>query len=474
MTSVFEQLQGILKQRIMIIDGAMGTMIQRYKLKEEDFRGDRFKDHPTDLKGDNDLLVLTRPEIIQEIHEKYLEAGADIIETNTFNATTISQADYKMEHVVYEINKTAAQIAKAACQKYAAKDPSKPRFVAGAVGPTSKTASISPAVEDPSFRNITFDELKDAYYQQIEGLVDGGADLLLIETIFDTLNAKAAVFAALEYFEKTGKKLPISISGTITDQSGRTLSGQTAEAFYISVMHADMLSVGLNCALGTSAMRPYIHALSNIAECFTSAYPNAGLPNEMGAYTQTPAEMAEEIRDFLENGFVNLLGGCCGTTPDHIAAIAKVAAQYKPRVPVPKNTIMKLSGLEPLIYTKESNFLNVGERCNVAGSIRFKKLIMNNKYEDALAVARAQVEAGAQILDVNFDEGLLDAHYAMRKFLNLIATEPEISKIPIMVDSSKFGVVETGLKCIQGKCIVNSLRYEISVMTLIFCQFEGG
>lgn len=441
----------------MIIDGAMGTMIQRHRLQESDFRGERFKDHAYDLKGNNDLLSITQPAIIQKIHELYLEAGADIIETNTFSSTRIAQSDYKCEHLVYELNKCSAEIAKKAAKEFTIKDPSKPRFVAGALGPTNRTASISPSVEDPGFRNITFDNLVEAYYEQIRGLVDGGVDILLIETIFDTLNAKAAIYAALTYFEKENKELPIFISGTITDLSGRTLSGQTTEAFYISVMHSNMMSVGLNCALGTKQMRPFIQALSTCSECYVSAYPNAGLPDEMGGYKQKPEEMAEEIREFLQDGFVNIIGGCCGTTPDHIAAIAKIASEYPPRKKNARITDMRLSGLEPLRYTSQSNFINVGERCNVAGSIRFKKLIMNNKYDEALAVARAQVEAGAQILDVNFDEGLLDAHYAMTKFLNLIMSEPEIAKIPIMVDSSKFSVIETGLKCVQGKSVVNSL-----------------
>jgi len=441
----------------MIIDGAMGTMIQRYRLEEEDFRGERFKDHSHDLKGNNDLLSITRPDIIQEIHEKYLEAGADMIETNTFSSTTIAQADYKCEHLAYELNKCSAEVAKKACEKYNQMNPSKPRFVAGALGPTNRTASISPSVEDPGFRNVSFDELVTAYLEQIRGLIDGGADILLIETIFDTLNAKAAIYACLTFFEQVNMRYPVFISGTITDLSGRTLSGQTTEAFYISVMHSDMMSVGLNCALGTKQMRPFVQALSECAECYVSAYPNAGLPDEMGAYRQKPEEMAEEVRDFLASGFVNIVGGCCGSTPDHIAAIARVAAEYKPRQRIAKITDMRLSGLEPLRYTSSSNFLNVGERCNVAGSIRFKKMVMNNKYDDALAVARAQVEAGAQILDVNFDEGLLDSHFAMNRFLNLVMSEPEISKIPIMIDSSKFSVIEKGLKCVQGKCIVNSL-----------------
>ncbi|KAL0481036.1 methionine synthase [Acrasis kona] len=451
------KIDGILKERIMVIDGAMGTMIQRYKLNENDFRAERFKDHPKDLKGNNDLLSITKPEVIQEIHEKYLEAGADIIETNTFSSTSIAQADYALESLAYELNKESARVAKMAVEKYNKLTPDKPRFVAGALGPTNRTASISPSVEDPGFRNVTFDDLVKAYHEQIEGLIDGGADILLIETIFDTLNAKAAIFAALDYFEKKNALYPIFISGTITDSSGRTLSGQTTEAFYISVMHSNMQCIGLNCALGTKQMKPYIEALSNISECYVSAYPNAGLPDEMGAYRQKPEEMAEEVREFLKLGYVNIVGGCCGSTPDHIAAIARVAKEYPVRKPKQPSTEMRLSGLEPLFYTSKSNFMNVGERCNVAGSIRFKKLIMNHKYDEALSIARAQVESGAQILDVNMDEGLLDSHFAMQKFLFLVASEPDIAKIPVMVDSSKFSVIEKGLKCLQGKCVVNSL-----------------
>ncbi|EFC50443.1 5-methyltetrahydrofolate-homocysteine methyltransferase [Naegleria gruberi] len=455
-----KELEEIFKERILIIDGAMGTMIQKYKLSEADFRGEEFKDWNCDLKGNNDMLCITRPEIIVEIHEKYLEAGADIIETNTFSSTVISQADYNAQSLAYRLNFCAAQCAKKAATKYTQLTPEKPRFVAGALGPTNKTGSISPSVEDPGFRNISFDELYEAYFEQVRGLVDGGADILLIETIFDTLNAKAAAFACMDYLEKFNIDMPIIISGTITDQTGRTLSGQTTEAFYISMMHSNMLCMGLNCALGTVQMKPFVKALSNIAECFTHAYPNAGLPDEMGQYRQTPEEMARQVKDFLDEKLVNMIGGCCGTTPDHIRALAQLAAQYKPnqiRKPQEPTHDMKLSGLEPMIYSKNSNFINVGERCNVAGSIRFKKLIMENKFEDALSIARNQVEAGAQVIDVNMDEGLLDSKNVMKKFLYLIMSEPEISKIPIMVDSSKFEVVEQGLKCIQGKCIVNSL-----------------
>jgi len=444
--------------RIIIIDGAMGTMIQRYKLQEQDFRGTRYKDHPQDLQVNTELLLFTKPEIILEIHEKYLEAGADIIETNTFSANAISQADYKLQKDVYEMNVTACKIAKQACKKFTDMDPSKPRFVAGAVGPTNRVASVASG-EDPSQRNVTFDELRDAYYEQITGLVEGGADLIMIETIFDTLNAKAAIYAYLDYYEKpySGYRLPLMISGTITDRSGRTLSGQTPEAFYISVMHSGMLCIGLNCALGTKAMYPYLDEISEVAECYVSAYPNAGLPNELGRYIQSPEEMASEIEELLKDGFLNMVGGCCGTTNEHIAKIAEVAKKYKPRKKVPPSTHFRLSGLLPMVYTNTSNFINIGERCNVAGSIIFKGHILKGDYEKALSIARAQVESGAQILDINFDEGLLDAVYSMRKFVNLICAEPFIATVPLMIDSSKFQVIETGLKCCQGKCVVNSI-----------------
>lgn len=438
----------------------MGYHRFRYFKSLSNTIGEEFKDWSCDLKGNNDMLCITKPEIITEIHEKYLEAGADIIETNTFSSTTISQADYNAQSLAYRLNYAAAQCARKAADKYTQLTPNKPRFVAGALGPTNKTGSISPSVEDPGFRNISFDELYEAYYEQVSGLVDGGADILLIETIFDTLNAKAAAFACMDYMEKNKVEYPIIISGTITDQTGRTLSGQTTEAFYISMMHSKMVCMGLNCALGTVQMKPFVSALSNIAECFTHAYPNAGLPDEMGVYRQTPKEMAAQVKEFLDEKLVNMIGGCCGTTPDHIRALAELAAQYKPghiRKPQEPNHFMKLSGLEPMIYSPQSNFLNIGERCNVAGSIRFKKLILENKFEDALSIARNQVEAGAQVIDVNMDEGLLDSKTVMKKFLNLIMSEPEISKIPIMIDSSKFDVLEAGLKCVQGKCIVNSI-----------------
>lgn len=439
----------------------MGTMIQRYTLTEDDFRGTQFKDHPKNLKGNNDILSITRPDVISEIHELYLAAGADIIETNTFSSTVIAQADYAMQEAVYDLNFQSAKIAKQACKKYTEMDPSKPRFVAGAIGPTNTTASISPKVEDPGFRNISYDQLCAAYKTQAKALLDGGADILFIETIFDCLNAKAAIHAVLDLFEEIGIKVPIVISGTITDRSGRTLSGQTADAFYISMSHANMTAIGLNCALGADLMLPHIESISNISECYVSAYPNAGLPNQFGKYDETPVMTAEAVRPFLEKQLVNFIGGCCGTTPDHIREIAKVAAQYPPRKhPLKvreKSNTLKLSGLEPCIYSKSSNFMNIGERCNVAGSRLFKNLIMNNNYSRALNIARTQVEEGAQVIDINMDEGLLDGPYAMDRFCKLIASEPEICKVPIMVDSSKFEVVKIGLKCLQGKCIVNSI-----------------
>lgn len=446
-----------LKKRILIIDGAMGTMIQRYQLTEEDFRGERFKDHPCDVKGNNDLLNITQPDIIKAIHAEYLKAGADIIETNTFSTQRISMADYKMEELSYELSYEGARIAKEVATEFTLQDPSKPRFVAGAVGPTNRTASMSPDVNDPGYRAVTFDDLVSAYDEQVRGLVDGGADVLLIETIFDTLNAKAAIFAIKEYEKVVGRRLEIMISGTITDASGRTLSGQTVEAFLNSLRHGNLLSIGLNCALGAKEMRPHIEELAQKANCFVSAYPNAGLPNEFGAYDEVPHETAHLVEDFISHGFVNIVGGCCGTTPDHIKCIAEKAAKYPPRVPPTPNQIMRLSGLEPVTITPESNFTNVGERTNITGSPKFSKLILNGDYEAALAVALQQVEGGAQVIDVNMDEGMLDSEAAMTRFLNLIASEPDIAKLPIMVDSSKWSVIECGLKCLQGKGIVNSI-----------------
>lgn len=448
-------IRKILEEKILILDGAMGTMIQRYKLEEADFRGTRFKDHPSDLKGNNDLLILTRPDVIQEIHEAYFEAGADIAETNTFSSTTIAMADYHMEHLAYELNFEGARIAKAAAAKFST--PEKPRFVAGSIGPTNRTASISPDVNNPGFRAVSFDDLVKAYYEQVKGLTEGGADLLLVETIFDTLNAKAAIYAISEYFKDSGKELPIMVSATITDASGRTLSGQTAEAFWISISHLPLLSVGLNCALGARQLKSYVRELSRIANIYTSAHPNAGLPNAFGGYDETPEMTGMFVQEFLNEGLVNIIGGCCGTTPDHIRIIAQIASKYAPRK-VPESSGRPMySGLEPLIVTPETNFINVGERTNVTGSKKFAKLILNGAYEEALSIARNQVEGGAQIIDVNMDEGMLDSEKAMTTFLNLIASEPDISKLPIMIDSSKWSVIEEGLKCVQGKSIVNSI-----------------
>ncbi len=450
-------IRTLLSQRILVIDGAMGTMIQRKRLQEADYRGARFAGFSRDLRGNNDLLSLTRPDVIEEIHRAYLEAGADILETNTFNGTSISQADYGLEDLAYEINKAAAGIARRAADEFTARNPDKPRYVAGAMGPTNKTASLSPDVNNPGLRGVTFDELRAAYYDQARGLLDGGAELLLVETIFDTLNAKAALFAIEQLFEERGIRLPVMVSGTITDASGRTLSGQTVEAFWISISHVPLLSVGLNCALGAEEMRPYLETLSGIAGCFVSAYPNAGLPNEFGEYDQTAEVMKAYIRDFAASGFVNIIGGCCGTTPAHIQAMAE-AVDGLPARPVPETApYTMLSGLEPLIIRPETNFVNIGERTNVTGSRQFARLIREGRYADALAVAQQQVEGGAQILDVNMDEGLLDSEKAMADFLHLMMSEPEIAKLPIMIDSSKFSVIEAGLRCVQGKCIVNSI-----------------
>lgn len=459
-----------------MLDGAMGSMIQRYKLTDADYRGDRFKDFPHEVKGNNDLLSLTRPDVISEIHEAYLEAGADIIETNTFSGTTIAMADYHMEDLVYELNYESARLAREACDKYTAMNPDKPRFVAGSIGPTNRTASLSPDVNDPGYRSVTFDELVDAYYEQAQALADGGADLFLVETIFDTLNAKAALYAIDLYFSDVRKgsvrpipgsfqpttlnrksEMPIMVSGTITDASGRTLSGQTTEAFLTSVSHMPLLSIGLNCALGADLMRPYVQTLANQAPFFTSAHPNAGLPNEMGEYDQSPDEMADIVEGFLKDNFINIIGGCCGTTPPHIKAIAEVAAKYGPRDLPENDHIQKLSGLEPLKITKETNFVNIGERCNVTGSKKFARLVRESKYDEAISVAREQVETGAQVLDINMDEGMIDGVQAMTRFCNLLMAEPDIARVPFMVDSSKWEVIEAGLKCLQGKAIVNSI-----------------
>lgn len=456
-TSRSQALKAVLKERILILDGAMGTMVQGYKLKENDYRGKRFADYPSDLAGNNDLLCLTQPNIVTEVHENYLDVGADIIETNTFNSTAISLADYNLEAIAHELNLKAAQLARAATDKFTKLTPNKPRFVAGVLGPTSRTCSISPDVNDPSARNVTFDELVADYLIAVDGLVKGGSDIILIETIFDTLNAKAAIFAVQEYFEREGVELPIMISGTITDASGRTLSGQTTEAFFNSLAHAKPISIGLNCALGAAELRPYIQELSRVANCYVSAHPNAGLPNEFGEYDQSAAEMTEIVSEFATSGFVNIIGGCCGSSPAHIKSIAKAVADIKPRAIPDITPACRLSGLEPFNITADSLFVNVGERCNITGSARFKRLIIEEDYDTALEVALQQVETGAQIIDINMDEGMLDGEKAMTKFLNLIACEPDISKVPIMVDSSKWNVIEAGLKCIQGKPIVNSI-----------------
>jgi 5-methyltetrahydrofolate--homocysteine methyltransferase len=446
-----------LEKRILIIDGAMGTMIQRYQLTEEDFRGERFKNHPCDVQGNNDLLNITRPDVIKAIHIEYLSAGADIIETNTFSTQRISMADYQMEDLSYELSFEGAKIAKQAVAEFIAANPNRKCYVAGAIGPTNRTLSLSPDVNDPGFRAISYEQLFEAYYEQIRGLVDGGADILLIETIFDTLNAKVAIAAIKQYEEVVGKKLEIMISGTITDASGRTLSGQTVEAFLNSVIHAHPLSIGFNCALGAKEMRPHIEELAAKATCYVSAYPNAGLPNEFGQYDEMPHQTAHLVEDFALSGFVNIVGGCCGTTPEHIACIKESANKAVPRkIPVVE-PFLRLSGLEPVTIQPNSIFVNVGERTNITGSPKFSKLILSGDYEAALAVALQQVEGGAQVIDVNMDEGMLDSEAAMTKFLNLIASEPDIAKLPIMVDSSKWTVIEAGLKCLQGKGIVNSI-----------------
>ncbi|TWC35635.1 methionine synthase (B12-dependent) [Pseudomonas sp. SJZ079] len=456
-------LQQALQERILILDGGMGTMIQSYRLEEEDYRGARFADWPSDVKGNNDLLILSRPDVIGAIEKAYLDAGADILETNTFNATRVSQADYGMEELAYELNVEGARQARQVADAKTAETPDRPRFVAGVLGPTSRTCSISPDVNNPGYRNVTFDVLVENYTEATRGLIEGGADLILIETIFDTLNAKAAIFAVQEVFEQLGVELPIMISGTITDASGRTLSGQTTEAFWNSVRHAKPISVGLNCALGAKDLRPYLEELSGKAETHVSAHPNAGLPNAFGEYDETPAEMAEVVEEFAASGFLNIVGGCCGTTPAHIQAIAEAVAKYPPRaIPdIPK--ACRLSGLEPFTIDRNSLFINVGERTNITGSAKFARLIREDNYTEALEVALQQVEAGAQVIDINMDEGMLDSQKAMVTFLNLIAGEPDISRVPIMIDSSKWEVIEAGLKCIQGKGIVNSISMKEGV-----------
>ncbi len=446
-----------IKERILVLDGAMGTMIQEYNLSENDYRGDRFSEYHMDIKGNNELLSITQPQIIAEIHQQYFEAGADIVETNTFSANSISQADYDLTALAYEMNVESAKIAKEVANIYTQANPNKPRFVAGALGPTNRTASLSPDINNPGYRAVSFDDLKESYYEQAKALADGGVDIFLVETIFDTLNAKAALYAIQEVLEEVERDIPIMISGTITDASGRTLSGQTTEAFWISVKHAKPLTIGLNCALGAKELRPYLNELSNIADCYVSAYPNAGLPNELGEYDQGPDEMADQIRDFLANNMVNLIGGCCGTTPDHIQAMATAAREYKPRLIPAIRPISQYAGLEPLNVRDDLNFINIGERTNVTGSKKFARLIKNGQYSEALTVAQQQVDGGAQIIDVNMDEGLLDSKAVMKEFLNLMMSEPDIAKLPVMIDSSKFEVIEEGLKCVQGKCIVNSI-----------------
>ncbi len=465
-----------LNKRILILDGAMGTMIQQYKLVEEDYRGKEFSEHGSDLRGNNDLLSLTRPHIITQIHEDYLAAGADIIETNTFNATRIAMADYDMEDQVPRINRESAQLARAAADKYST--PDKPRFVAGVIGPTNRTGSISPDVNDPGFRNVTFDELVETYTEAAIALLEGGADILMIETIFDTLNAKAAIYALLQLFEDTGVETPIMISGTITDASGRTLSGQTTEAFWNSVRHAKPISIGLNCALGPQELRQYVAELSRIADVGVSAHPNAGLPNAFGEYDETPEQMVEHIKEWADSGFLNIVGGCCGTTPEHITAFAQALEDISPRVAPEIDIACRLSGLEPCTIDTDSLFVNVGERTNVTGSAVFKRLIIDGDLDKALEVARQQVENGAQIIDINMDEGLLDSEAAMEQFVKLIAGEPDISKVPLMIDSSKWNVIEAGLKCAQGKCIVNSISMKEGEEEFIrhakLCQKHGA
>ena len=464
MTS-FEQLTQLLQKRILIIDGAMGTMIQQHSLEESDFRGEQSPDlahhsllcnHQHDIRGNNDVLVLSQPNIIQDIHREYLAAGADIIETNTFSSTSIAQADYGLESLAYSLNKQAAILAKQACIEYST--PEKPRFAAGAIGPMNKSLSLSPDVNNPGYRATTWKEVVDSYIEQLHGLLDGNIDIILIETIFDTLNCKAAIYAVNTVFEERGISLPVMLSGTIVDMSGRTLSGQTTEAFWNSVKHCpNLFSIGLNCALGAQQMRPFLEELSRIATCFVSVYPNAGLPNEMGGYDESPESMAAVLKEFGEAGFFNLVGGCCGTTPQHIKAIADSVHSIIPRSIPERNPLLRLAGMEPFEYRPDTNFVNIGERTNVTGSTKFAKLIRENKYEEALSIARQQVEAGAQIIDINMDEGMLDSENAMKVFLNLIASEPDIARVPIMIDSSKWSIIEAGLQCVQGKSIVNSI-----------------
>ncbi len=461
MKSNFEILTKLLSEKILLLDGSMGVFIQRYKFTEEQFRGERFKDHPADLKGNNDLLVLTKPDIIKGIYLAYLEAGSDIIETNTFNGTAISQSDYKTEHLVYEINFEAARIAREAIDEFQKSIPDAdktPRFVAGSLGPTNKTLSLSPDVNDPGFRSITFEAMAAAFKEQARGLIDGGADILLVETMIDTLNAKAALYGIMGLCDETDNQIPIMISGSIIDLSGRTLSGQNTEAFWNSISHTkNLLSVGLNCSLGPTQMRPFIEELSQIANVFVSLYPNAGLPNEFGGYDESPEIMGKVLEEYARDGFLNIVGGCCGTTPDHIKRFAEITKKYPPRKIPEVKKYLRLSGLEPLTFRPDTNFVNIGERTNVTGSRKFARLIKENKFEEALSVAKEQVENGAQILDINMDEGLINSEEVMAKFLNLLAVEPDIARVPIMLDSSKWSVIEAGLKCLQGKGIVNSI-----------------
>ena len=458
-SNTLSTLQNLLSQRIVIIDGAMGTMIQRYKLDETAYRGEQFRDWPSDLKGNNDLLSITQPHIIEEIHHQYLEAGAEIIETNTFNSQSVTLADYGMAHLAYDFNLAATKAARRAVDKFLAANPGEVRFVAGALGPTNKTASLSPDVNNPAFRSVSYDALVESYYEQAKGMVDGGADLLIVETVFDSLNSKAALFAVQKLYEDIGYSLPLMLSFTITDLSGRTLSGQTVEAYFNATAHAPLLSIGINCALGPKEMRPYIEELSNIAPIYVSAYPNAGLPNPLlpTGFPETPETMAPQLAEWAANGWLNFVGGCCGSTPDHIREIAKAVKGYAPRKPAQPEPYLRLSGLEALTIRPETNFVNIGERTNVTGSPKFSKLILNNQYEEALAVARQQVENGAQLIDVNMDEGMLDSEKAMVHFLNLIASEPDIARVPVVIDSSKWSVIEAGLKCSQGKAVVNSI-----------------
>jgi 5-methyltetrahydrofolate--homocysteine methyltransferase len=450
-------LKNLLAQRLVIIDGAMGTMIQAHQLGETDYRGHLFADHSKDLKQNNDLLNLTQPHLIEAIHKQYLEAGADIIETNTFNSTSISMAEYHLQDHVHDLNKSGASVARRAADNFMGENPGRLCWVAGSLGPTSRTASMSQDVSSPAARAVTFDQLRDAYYEQTVGLVEGGVDLLLVETIFDTLNAKAALFAIDQYFEESGRHVPIMVSGTIVDRSGRTLSGQTVEAFLISISHLDLFSVGLNCSLGPRQMRPFIEELSQLAPFYISCYPNAGLPNAFGGFDETPELMSAELREFAANGWLNIVGGCCGSTPEHIKAIAEAVKGLSPHVISKPERLTRFSGIEPLTIRPDTNFVNIGERTNVTGSPKFSKLILNGEFENALAVARQQVEGGAQIIDVNMDEGMLDSEQAMATFLNYIASEPDIARVPIMIDSSKWSVIEAGLKCVQGKGIVNSI-----------------